>query len=481
MGQLDRINHVVVLMMENRSFDNMLGKLYPASSSFDGLVGTESNLDPSGIAIQVWNCPGTDRAALSIPDPDPGELWEDINEQLFETPTVPHPTPTPTMGGFVKNYLRQAQKAPGNYDAKAVMHYFSPEQVPVISQLARQFAVCDRWFASAPCQTWPNRFFVHTCTANGYENNDPPRFPYQMDTVFNQLQRAGIKNWKIYYHDLALSHSLSKLWLLPGHFRYYEEFREDARSGTLPCYSFIEPRYFSILNLPNDQHPPEVVTLGEQLIADVYNCLRSGPAWAETLLVITYDEHGGCYDHVPPPAAKPPSSGSTAPFNFDRYGVRVPAVIVSPYIAQGTVLRASGSVPYDHTSIAATLRKRFPAMGPPLSAREAQVPDLDSVLTLSAPDNLGPPSVEALPYTPSPAELAKLQFAPLKSLHKSLVHLAANLPCTLAGADFAAAVVQHIADLHRTGSRPVPPGQDAHHSVAGDFIRRQLGGFFRGL
>jgi len=94
------------------------------------------------------------------------------------------------------------------------MHYFSPEQVPVISELARQFAVCDRWFASAPCQTWPNRFFVHACTANGYENNDPPRFPYEMDTVFNQFERAGMKNWKIYYHDIALSHALSKLWLL---------------------------------------------------------------------------------------------------------------------------------------------------------------------------------------------------------------------------------------------------------------------------
>jgi phospholipase C len=481
MGQLDRINHIVVLMMENRSFDNLLGKLYPASSSFDGLVGTESNLDPNGVPIAVWNSPGTDRAAMTIPDPDPGELWADINEQLFETPVVPQPTPTPTMGGFVKNYLRQALTEPGNYDPKAIMHYYTPEQVPVMSLLARQFAVCDRWFASAPCQTWPNRFFIHACTANGYENNDPPRFPYQMDTVFNQLHRAALKNWKIYYHDLALSHSLSKLWLLPHHFRYYNEFREDARTGNLPYYSFIEPRYFYILDLPNDMHPPGVITRGEQLIADVYNCLRSGPAWEQTLLVIIYDEHGGCYDHVPPPPAKPPSAMSTSPFNFDRYGVRVPAIIVSPYIPQGTVLRASGSVPYDHTSIAATLRKRFPAMGPPLSAREAHAPDLDAVLTLSAPDNPGPPHVEALPYDPSPDELAQLRLAPLKSLHKSLVHIAANLPSISAGADLAAAVAHHIEDLRRTGSKPIPPGHDAHHSAAGDFIRKRLAHFFKGL
>jgi hypothetical protein len=121
MAQLDQINHIVVLMLENRSFDSMLGMLYPASARFDGLTGTESNLDANGIPVPVWNCPGTDRAALSIPDPDPGELWEDINTQLFGTPTVPNPAPAPTMGGFVRNYLSQAMKAPGNYDAKAVM------------------------------------------------------------------------------------------------------------------------------------------------------------------------------------------------------------------------------------------------------------------------------------------------------------------------------------------------------------------------
>jgi phospholipase C len=481
MGQLSRINHIVVLMLENRSFDSMLGTLYPASPQFDGLTGNENNLDPGGVAIPVWNCPGTDRTTMTIPDPDPGELWEDINTQLFETPTVPVPAFTFTMGGFVKNYLSQAIKAPGTYDPRAVMHHFSPQQVPVISQLARQFAVCDRWFASAPCQTWPNRFFVHACSANGYENNDPPHFPYAMDTVFNQLERGGIKSWKIYYNDIALSHALARLWLLADHFRYYDEFREDARTGNLPSYSFIEPRYFTILHPPNDQHPPYVVTLGEQLIADVYNSLRSAPAWAETLLVILYDEHGGCYDHVPPPAATPPSPTPTAPFNFDRYGVRVPAVIVSSYIPQGTVLRASGEVPYDHTSIAATLRKRFPVMGSPLTDREAVAPDLDAVLTLTAPENPGPERVEALPYAASPAEVARMQLAPLNSMQKALVHLAANLPCTAAGANFASAVIQHITSLREAGSRPTPPGQDAHVSVAADFIRKQLGGFFRGL
>ena len=113
MGQLGRIDHIVVLMLENRSFDSMLEMLYPASPQFDGLTGTEGNLDPNGIAIPVWNCPGTDRVALTIPDPDPGELWEDINTQLFRTPSVPDPAPTPTLGGFVKNYLSQGERSGG--------------------------------------------------------------------------------------------------------------------------------------------------------------------------------------------------------------------------------------------------------------------------------------------------------------------------------------------------------------------------------
>ena len=157
-------------------------------------------------------------------------------------------------------------------------------------------------------------------------------------------------------------------------------------------------------------------------------------------------------------------------------GETCPDCVVKP-----SQCRFSPFGPYDHTSIAATLRKRFPAMGPPLSAREAAAPELDAVLTLSAPDNLGPPSVQALPYAVSPTELARMQLAPLNSMQKALVHLAANLPCTAAGADFGSAVVQHVESLCRTGSRSAPPGQDAHVAVAADFIRKQLAGFFRGL
>jgi phospholipase C len=359
-GQLNYIDHFVVLMLENRSFDNLLGKLYPKSDNFEGLVGTENNPDCNGSAIPVWTNSGTDDATMRIPDPDPGELWTDINTQLFGTPNAPGSAPKPTMEGFVKNYVGQK----GSPIAKNIMHCFTPEQVPVISELARQFAVCDHRFASAPCQTWPNRWFVHAATADGHENNDPPHFP-DVDTIYNRFELAGNENWKIYFHDVAQAKTLVNLWPLASHFHFYGGFQADCKNGTLPTYSFIEPRYYADFGNPeNDLHPPSVVTLGEQLIADVYNLVRASRLWTKTLLIVTFDEHGGCYDHVAPPSAAMPSvPRAEQVFKFDRYGVRVPTLIISPYVEKGRVLRAPGPVPYDHTSIIATLRKRFPELG----------------------------------------------------------------------------------------------------------------------
>ena len=191
-------------------------------------------------------------------------------------------------------------------------------------------------------------------------------------------EKLGPNSWVIYRHDFSLALNLPRLWLFPLNFFLFSDFLDDAKNGNLPAYSFIEPRYLPDVDLPNDQHPPHGVTAGEQLIATVYNALRKGPQWTSTLLIITYDEHGGCYDHVPPPAATSPDMAKSSPFNFDRYGVRVPAVIVSPYIKAGTILRApKGSPPFDHTSVMATLRNRF-GLGAPLTHRDAAAPDLGS-------------------------------------------------------------------------------------------------------
>ncbi len=474
---LSNIDHIVVLMLENRSFDCMLGKLYPKSANFEGLDGSEFNLDTNGAQVKVWNKPDTDELNMTIPNPDPGELWADINMQLFGISTIPTSQDIPNMSGFVKNYL--SQPASGQ-KAESIMHYFTPDQVPVISTLARQFAVCDHWHASAPCQTWPNRFFVHTGTANGYENNAPAHFPYEMPTIYNRFEDAKIDNgWKIYFHDVPQSLTLAKLLPHAGCFRFFEEFKHDAKNGTLPCYSFIEPRYFSDAALPNDQHPPHVVTLGEQLIAQIYNCLRGGPAWTKTLFIITYDEHGGCYDHVPPPEAVPPSKTPSSPFNFDRYGVRVPAVIVSPYIKAGTVLRSSGQTPFDHTSIPATVRKRF-NLGDPLSDREAVAPDLSSVLSLSAPENLGPETIEALPFVASPSDVAEAQSAPLNNMQQRLVTLAQHLPDTPATHDFTTFIQTHLNDL-RNKKPPVPIDAATNIPDAVAFIKKRLSNLFGSL
>ena len=472
---LGKIDHIVVLMLENRSFDSMLGKLYPKSATFDGLDGTEQNPDSSGVPVQVWSSTGTDESTMRIPDPDPGELWTDINTQLFGMPNVGSPAPIPTMDGFVKNYVNQPTNAGQTFDPKNVMHYFTPKQVPVISRLARQFAVCDRWFASAPCQTWPNRWFVHAATADGHENNNPIHLP-DVETVFNRFEQARIGDWKIYFHDIAQAHTLLKLFLLSNHFHFYRQFQADCQRGQLPSYSFIEPQYYPDMAHPeNDQHPPSVVTLGEQLIADVYNRLRSSKLWIKTLLIVTHDEHGGCYDHVPPPSAtQPETPRPDQVFTFDRYGVRVPAVIVSPYVKPGTILRPPGAVPYDHTSIIATLRKRFPALGGPLTPRDETAPDLESALTLATPDNKGPPRLKALPYAPTPAAAAIAHVRPLNDNQKALVGLAANLP-EAPGVDLQA----HMATMNALAKQP-PPDTTIDVRTASAYVRKQVGNLFRG-
>ena len=260
------------------------------------------------------------------------------------------------------------------------------------------------------------------------------------------------------------------MWDHLDHFRFYEEFRHDAKQGTLPAYSFIEPRYFSDVTLPNDQHPPHVVTLGEQLIADVYNSLRSGPGWTKTLFVITYDEHGGCFDHVPPPAARPPSAIPTTPFNFDRYGVRVPAVVISPYVRQATILRPQGTMPFDHTSIIATLRKRF-SLGPPLTQRDEVAPDLDIALTLETPDNLGPEAVQALPYVPDPADVGAARQRPLNDMQEALLKLAAHLPVAATGVD------PRIAELKARGEELEVDVEKTAGQAVHD-IKEKLGNLF---
>jgi phospholipase C len=462
----DKIEHIVVLVLENRSFDSMLGNLYPGNVRFDGLRGSESNPCHDGPDVPVWRNNEHDNASMSIPTPDPGESFDDINMQLFGLGGKPG-AQVPAMNGFVDNYVRQTDAPAQSYRADAVMHCYDPRQVPVLSTLATEFAVIDRWFASAPCQTWPNRFFLHTGTAGGYENNSPTHFPYLMNTLFNRMEAAG-KPWKIYFHDFPQTLTLTHLWPHVDHFRYFDQdFENDAQSGQLPAYSFIEPRYFPDLQLPNDQHPPHHVGLGEDLILRVYRAVRNAPTWEKTLLLITYDEHGGNFDHVPPPAAVPPDDSKPQPFGFDRYGVRVPAVVISPYVRHGTIVPdtvkgasppADPGTPYDHTSLIATVRKCF-GLGAALTHRDALAPDLESVLNLDTPDNGGPAALVPVPYTVSDADLAAANAAPMNDFQKALHEAAAHLPPVgvLGGIEnFLAGIESHVENLIRGNAVQVP-------------------------
>jgi phospholipase C len=340
----NKIKHVVVLMLENRSFDCVLGQLYVGRPDFNGLTGNERNPLTGGVGgtVSVWNNRTIVRGTMTIPSPDPGEKFTDITTQLFGLNAAANDQPPP-MNGFVDNYVRQTAQPP--YDPQQIMHYFSPVQLPIISQLAKAYAVCDQWHASAPNQTWPNRFFAHCATAGGYVNNSPSHFPYMMPTLFERFRDVD-NGWKVYFHDMPQALTLARLWPHRDKFRPFEEFARDAAASRLPCYSFLEPRYFADagLGMPSDQHPPHDVIFAERLTAQVYNVVRSSPLWNKTLLIITYDEHGGCYDHAPPPLAISPSDGRFHDgFRFDRYGVRVPAVIISPYIQSGTILRSAPS------------------------------------------------------------------------------------------------------------------------------------------
>jgi phospholipase C len=411
----------------------MLGMLYPNSDSFDGLIGTEFNTwhRPDGIQqnIQIWKDPALTAQTIYVPDPAPGELFIDIQMQLRGlTSDGSVGIGVSTMSGFVDNYMRQPSKAPAP-DPYSVMQYFTPDQVPVISQLARAFGVSDRWHASAPCQSWPNRFFVHAGTAAGYVNNSPSHFPYTMPTVFNRLSTVN-RTWKIYFHDIPQAATLTELWAhtLTNFSHFETNFARDAANGTLPTYSFIEPRYFTdaVLNkTPNDERPPHNVAYGEQLIASVYNAVRNGPGWKETLLVITFAEHGGCYDHVIPPSATPPGGQMPDGFDFSYFGLRVPAIIVSPFVRPGSVIRPPGVVPFDHSSIIATLRKLFNFA--PLTARDAAAPDLLGALA-AEPSNDGPASITAPAISPAPAQVARAAAKAPNSLQQSLSNLSVGLP-----------------------------------------------------
>ncbi len=418
-NQLSAINHIVVLMLENRSFDHMLGFLYaetnnisPSGHAFDGLSGTESNQDSKGRSVPVFKIESTMKNAYFMPGADPGEGYVATNNQLFGTATAPVP-PSATNSGFVTNFtytLGWQSKDPSwsvlpGTVPRNIMGIFTPQMLPVLSGLAKGFAVCDQWFASAPTETLPNRAFACAATSQGHMDDNTKTFT--SPTIFGALSAHNL-DWAIYGYDqqpLTRASFPDTTAAADSHFGLFADFQKAAAAGTLPPYTFLEPSWDSS---GNSQHPNYNVALGEQLIHDVYYALRNGPQWNQTLLLITYDEHGGCYDHVPPPQGAVPPDNSVGEFGFDfkRFGVRVPTVLVSPWIPAGTVFRvAPGTTPLDHTSILKTIARRWQL--PALTARDAAAQDVGAALTLAHPRADDPLKGVVVPTAQTPAAVAK--------------------------------------------------------------------------
>ena len=486
MASLDDLTNIVVVMFENRSFDNILGGLYPPGYKFGDY--TFDGVTPSFTAgtTAPWTedtssgKPDWSDEVVTTPNPDPGERFQNMNMQLFGKTFKPGDAPTgpPPMSGFVNNYT--LQKATGHIKSggltwpklprtrfwnpamspphpktavgQDIMHGFSSLQLPVSSRLAQQYAVCDQWFASVATQTYPNRMFSLCGTSWAKKFlHEPKEYLNDWDmlilhaktnSILEELDRqrkSDGPNWKIYY-DKRCSYSISRGLLEYVHKKseqavdFGAEFAKDVGNGELPPFALIEPRYDAGHNLlgdnPNSYHPPYSVLEGEQLLQSIYETLltpAANPNWKSTLLIVTFDEHGGCYDHVPPPAAPLPSADAyhDVPKNssgppFNRYGGRVPSILISSQITPGTIFRQTTqnkgqpTAYLDHTSIIRTVFDwLLPGDNPvSLTNRDKNAPSVSAVLTEEAGTNAGvtfddiawPPSI-----TYSDAEKAALQ------------------------------------------------------------------------
>lgn len=464
---LPQIKHIVHVMLENRSLDNVLGWLYADGSSpavwvpppppgttpvFNGLA-TGSYTNPVAAGGPITQVPvQASSPAFTTPDPDPGETYEHVLSQVFGNASAISSEPAvgtaPTMDGFAADYYLVS----GDMDeTTAFMSAFTPSQLPVLSGLAQNFAVSDAWFASVPTQTNVNRAYSLCGTSLGAVDNDDVPTPgsggtdlyqtYQHDTLFNVLSNlAPSTDWTIYYSAVDIWPPCFTVSLFPNieHIVGYasqvqtvDHFFTKAAAGTLGAFSYVEPAWglmvkgFGIQG--TDYHPPTNVQPGEAFLASVYAALTANTeAWNQTLLIVTFDEHGGTFDHVTPAwtgCTPPDDISSPKGFGFNRFGVRVPTILVSPWVAAGTVFRSPTAIPFDHTSVIATVMK-WAGLDPTsgvLGARVAAAPTFEDALSLSAV-RTDLPAIQAN----STAAAASAHDAALGGLEVSMLPLVAH-------------------------------------------------------
>lgn len=382
----DPIRHVVVLMFENHSFDQMLGcfqSLYPQLDGAD-LQNPRFNQDSTG---QKYFQKASNDTTV---DPDPRHELVHILNQLRGG-----------NAGFVSEYEREYPTTTAE-QRQRIMDYFGRGDLPALHALAENFTICDHWFSSVPGPTWTNRFFVHSATSKGLVTMPTslaqPKYylSYDQDTIYDRLNERGI-SWRIYHGDaplsLVLRHQQEPRNVL--HYHFLDRFFRDAEGheAHFPQYAFIEPNYFHLpLEQPqNDDHPPSSTIPAQDLLAKVYNAIRANAElWNSTLLVVVYDENGGFYDHVQPPPAVPPDEHHDE-YTFDQLGVRVPAVLVSPWVERGVV-----STQFDHTSLLKYLADKWQLR--PLTRRDQNANSFASAIRVSgAPRSDTPASLVVEP------------------------------------------------------------------------------------
>ncbi len=429
------IEHVVVLMLENRAFDHMLGFTPRAGhlGELEGLTGGEFNcanpFNPSSQKYFVQQGALYEFFGNTISEGPPHTL-QAANTQLTGYPDGPSPAHPAGNNGFVKAFiesLKEAASDPRTFyatpdDIKPVMQCFAPEQLPVLGTLAREFMLCDHWFSSVPGVTLPNRLYAHAATSMGCASNSTAQ-TFDCRTIYNSLMEKSL-SWRVYHSDvnemLLFTQVPRSRTLMPQ----FEHFETDVAASNVANYTFIVPRFINYnlgdrgIALANDQHAPDNVRMGERLIATVYNALRgNAEIWKKCLLVVVYDEHGGFYDHVIPPSGVPNPDGrnSTAPpFDFTRLGFRVPAVLISPWIGK----RLNTTV-YEHASIPATL-KRFFGLSSFLTRRDSAANSFEMLL---AGENFRTDTPDRLPLPPLSTQQEMIERAqrPLNSVQQEMI------------------------------------------------------------
>jgi phospholipase C len=431
-----QIKHLFVLMMENRSFDHLFGFMKGPGYNIEGLDSAalpyNENSDRNKIYASSDARPTGDFAA------DPNHHFADVTEQIYGVAN-PAAGQVPDMSGFVLNY--EAKSGSAAIGAN-IMKCFDPAGIPILTTLARQYAICDHWFSSIPGPTLPNRLYVHCGTSRG-RLDMAPEFYSGFYTVYEELAQQGVSSC-IYWSDW--SGTLSFSGLMAHQNLFYDSYANFAavcggNPDDVPSFCFIEPQYNPANNpaggtLPaTDQHPDNDMRDGEALIQNVYNAIRQNDdLWHSSALIIIYDEHGGIFDHVPPVRLPSPDNLSSVapPFDFTLSGIRVPAVVISPYIQPGTIC----STVFDHTSVIATALKLFtPATWPSdrLFARARAANTVDSLFDLNMAPNDARPNFAAPVYggVVPQIQAAASARAPLSGLQAEAVVQARTLNASL--------------------------------------------------